>query len=207
MAAMRWDTEAQAFTEAETPMKYDPTAGAWTDTTGLAWDPETEAWTEKWSKKKALYIIKDGCFNTSEIGDPFFCNVSSRNMTYSTSNGAMNLVCYSTSAIYFDRMFDISKYSKMCIEVSKIGTTYSECGVSLSIANANNKPSRYYNGVVDNNWTDYLQQMDPQGKVGVTEVDIISSKFSTGKFYISINANAFNQSNPIYLYVKNFWLE
>ena len=66
MAAMIWDTEAQAFTEAEIPMKYDTTAESWTDTTGLAWDTESEAWTEKWSSFKGFegYIIKSGVFQS-----------------------------------------------------------------------------------------------------------------------------------------------
>ena len=49
MAAMIWDEQAQAFTEAETPMKYDQTAGTWTNTTGLAWDNDAQAWTERWN--------------------------------------------------------------------------------------------------------------------------------------------------------------
>lgn len=56
MAAMIWDEQAQAFTEADTPLKHDPTVGAWTETIGLAWDPEAEAWTERWGTKVSAYV-------------------------------------------------------------------------------------------------------------------------------------------------------
>lgn len=56
MAAMIWDEQAQAYTESETPMKYDPTAESWTGTTGMAWDNEAQAWTEKWGTKVSAYV-------------------------------------------------------------------------------------------------------------------------------------------------------
>lgn len=56
MAALRWDEQAQAYTESETPMKYDPTAESWTGTTGMAWDNEAQAWTEKWGAQVSAYV-------------------------------------------------------------------------------------------------------------------------------------------------------
>ena len=56
MAAMIWDTEAHAYKNADTPMIYDPASGAWTETTGLAWDMESEAWTERWNNGVRAYM-------------------------------------------------------------------------------------------------------------------------------------------------------
>ena len=63
MAAMIWDTEAQAFKESETPLKYDPYAGAWTETTGMAYNLAAGAWEEKWSAVKQYVLYDNGIFN------------------------------------------------------------------------------------------------------------------------------------------------
>lgn len=52
MSAMIYDTTSQAFVEAETPMKFDTGNQSWADTTGLAYNPEVEAWEERWGNTK-----------------------------------------------------------------------------------------------------------------------------------------------------------
>ena len=52
MSAMIYDTTEQAFVEAETPMKFDQENQSWADTTGLAYNPEVDAWEEKWGNTK-----------------------------------------------------------------------------------------------------------------------------------------------------------
>lgn len=47
MSAMIYDPTEQAFKEAETPMKFDNESQSWADTTGLAYNPDAEAWEEK----------------------------------------------------------------------------------------------------------------------------------------------------------------
>jgi hypothetical protein len=60
MAAMIWDEQAQAFREPnEVPMRYDPDVGAYVETTGKAYDPDDEAWTEKWNPVKVYGIQRD----------------------------------------------------------------------------------------------------------------------------------------------------
>ncbi|MBO5155257.1 MAG: hypothetical protein J6C00_13035 [Eubacterium sp.] len=57
MAALRWETESQAYVETnEAPKRYDPESEAWVETTGMSWDPEAEAWTERWGKKVSAYV-------------------------------------------------------------------------------------------------------------------------------------------------------
>ena len=56
MSAMIYDPMSQAFVEAETPMKFDTGNQSWTDTTGLAYNPEAGAWEEKWSAINEYYI-------------------------------------------------------------------------------------------------------------------------------------------------------
>lgn len=57
MAALRWDTESQAYVETnEVPKRYDHASGAWVETTGMAWDNESQAWTEKWNTGVSAYV-------------------------------------------------------------------------------------------------------------------------------------------------------
>lgn len=57
MSAMIYDTTEHAFVEAEIPMKFDTGNQSWADTIGLAYNPEVEAWEEKWGSKQ-LYLVK-----------------------------------------------------------------------------------------------------------------------------------------------------
>lgn len=59
MSAMIYDPTSQAFVEAETPMKFDTGNKSWADTTGMAYNPEAEAWEEKWSQLK-IVTFADG---------------------------------------------------------------------------------------------------------------------------------------------------
>lgn len=99
MAAMIWDTEAQAFKKANVPIKYESTAGAWTDTTGLVWDNEAQAWTEKW-KPGDPYIIKKGIITNdyliikNQLGDNMGCISDSRVVidgNYNSSSGSFDV--------------------------------------------------------------------------------------------------------------------
>ena len=57
MAAMRWDEQSQAFVETtEAPKRYDPESEAWIETTGMSWDSEAQAWTERWGQKATAYV-------------------------------------------------------------------------------------------------------------------------------------------------------
>ena len=68
MAAMIWDTEAQAFTEAQTPMVYDTENQAWRETTGLVWDEQNQAWVEKWNPKKSRITLVEKQIGATGIG-------------------------------------------------------------------------------------------------------------------------------------------
>lgn len=56
MAALIWDNELQAFTEAATPKIWDPALGAYEDTAGLTWNSELGAWEERWNQKIGALI-------------------------------------------------------------------------------------------------------------------------------------------------------
>lgn len=59
----RYYEDAQAYGEPlDTPKRYDAESSAYVDTTGKAYDPDAEAWAEKWSASKEFkgYIVKNG---------------------------------------------------------------------------------------------------------------------------------------------------
>jgi hypothetical protein len=46
----RWDEQSQAYVEpVNVPMRYDEDSQAYVETTGMAWDAESHAWTERWN--------------------------------------------------------------------------------------------------------------------------------------------------------------
>lgn len=76
MAAMKWDSAAQAFADPQNvPKRYDPNSGAFVDTTGKAFDHDAEAWVEKWSPNRVLHLYDNGIFNVISQG-------SARNLAY-----------------------------------------------------------------------------------------------------------------------------
>ena len=83
MAALRWDEKAQAFVEStNVPMRYDAESGAWVETTGMAWDEESQAWTEKWSPNNNILYLYDS-------GDEYVNTTGGwdKTMTYGNVNG------------------------------------------------------------------------------------------------------------------------
>ena len=69
MAAMIWDTQANAFKGADTPMVWDAELGTYKDSTGLAYDQTNKAWVEKWNQVKEYQLCSNGSFN-SGLGNP-----------------------------------------------------------------------------------------------------------------------------------------
>lgn len=52
---MIWDSTSQAFVEAQTPMVYDTENQAWRETTGMAWNEQSQAWTKRWNSGAYVY--------------------------------------------------------------------------------------------------------------------------------------------------------
>lgn len=110
MAAMIWDTEAQAYKEAETPMIHDPASGAWVETTGLAYNPEAEAWEEKWSAFKPYVLYDNGVFSdTYKLSNCYqsggYLTINSTTFTLRSNSGQYRMV--------FDTPIDLSIYNKI----------------------------------------------------------------------------------------------
>lgn len=62
MAVKIWDSEAQAFRDANNvPKRYSVEDNAWVETTGMAWNEEAQAWEEKWGvSSNILYLYNQG---------------------------------------------------------------------------------------------------------------------------------------------------
>lgn len=59
MAVKIWDAQAKAFKDAEIPMVWDETSGAYKESTGLVYDESASAWNERWGNNK-VYLYNQG---------------------------------------------------------------------------------------------------------------------------------------------------
>lgn len=136
MAALIWDEQSQAFVEpTNVPMRYDQESGAWVETTGMAWDADAQAWAEKWSREKRLYLYKDGdeCINITggwKYQHYNYYSSSFQSVTPIIERRSDNLytkISFGTfycSLIGTENIIDVSEYKKMCCEVSAMYSTY-----------------------------------------------------------------------------------
>lgn len=121
MAAMIWDTEAQAFTETDVPMKYEPTVGAWTDTTGLTYNSDAEAWEEKWPSDIINPVMYNYGVWNSDVGKfiPYVAYGKSGLPIMSEFSNYFSISTKNTSnsfgIVASPIAVDITKYSKLSV--------------------------------------------------------------------------------------------
>lgn len=121
MAALRWDEQEQAYTESETPMKYEPTAGAWTDTTGLAYNMDVEAWEEKWPSGIINPVMYNYGVWNSDVGKfiPYVAYGRSGLPIMSEYSNYFSISTKNTSngmgVVASQMTVDITKYSKLSV--------------------------------------------------------------------------------------------
>lgn len=128
MSVMIWDSTSQAFKEATSIKRYDQQNDAWTDCTS-AQVQENGVWVEKLQKPRT-YLYKDGDECTNITGgwkyQPY--NYYSSSFTSKTPiierrpdslyTKLTSITSFNCSLIGTAKVIDISKYSKMCCEVS-----------------------------------------------------------------------------------------
>lgn len=182
MAAMIWDTEAQAFTEAETPLKYDPIAGAWTETTGMAYNQDAAAWEEKWRAKKGIEITSQEVELYNPNNASVVWNTSSGIYLQQNSDG--NVGGCNAQVITKDYI-DISNYAKIIMS-GRLYVAYSNTSgynpkIYLLDKNGNSKQIYIYSDIFTGTRT-----------FDDVEIDISSI---TGEFRIGLMTYVYNGFN------------
>lgn len=200
MAALIWDNELQAFTEAATPKIWDPALGAYEDTAGLVWNPELEAWEEGWNPEKRLYLYKQGDKCASVAGGWLNFEGPDSNLSVSWGNDCFTLkndsAGGSTNKFYAGIVtagaVDMTLYSSAHISVrSAVGNASRADGLSTYFQVA--EGTRYTDKIIAGIWI-------YDGSMGDISFDISGV---AGKYWVRVNCYTFGAS----ITADSVWLE
>lgn len=142
LSAKIWDTVSQAFVERQNvPKRYDAGSGAFVDTTGRAFDHDAEAWVEKWSPVKQLYLYNEGNECTDVTGG-WHLQYSSAYVGTSygkLTKNADNMCLLVNNANYYVSVttgyaVDATKYNILILEGKfDFGTNYNGSGARIRV--------------------------------------------------------------------------
>lgn len=204
MAVKIWDEQSNAFKDAETPMVWDEALGAYKDSTGLVYNENAGAWSERFGDK--LWLYKDGN-EYEKITNGW--RISSGG-SGSGGSGAKNkdnmyvkgkhVYAVASSSFYAvtNKQIDITSYKKICCEVVNFSS---------------NAPSvQMFGPKITNEHIYYDFQKNyaakPPYNDGVYELDISDQ---TGSFYIALGTNPSTGNSgagyTIEYTIKKVWLE
>lgn len=154
MSVMLWDSASQAFKDATSIKRYDQQNDAWTDCTS-AQVQENGVWVEKLQKPRT-YLYKDGDECTNITGgwkyQPYnYYSPAFTSKTPIIERRPDSLYTKLTFSSSFDcsligtvNVIDVSKYSKMCCEVSaKCSYSGAQWGNILAFKNEYKMNYRY----------------------------------------------------------------
>lgn len=157
MAVKIWDSEAQAFRDANNvPKRYSTDDNAWVDTTGYAFNTDAGAWEKKWGNKKTVIFDNGvnpfGIYNHLKYGSHNSCSISS---TISMSTNNTITYDWSGCGVRTNEPIDLSPYQKLFITVDISYTLYSTYSSSVKILfgiGSNSKTDTYNRKPEPNTW-------------------------------------------------------
>lgn len=221
MSVMIWDSSAQAFAEPQNvPRRYDAGSGAYVDTEGRAYDAEVEAWAEKWSPVKQLYLYKDGdeCVDVTGGWNAYPYRVNGHNtgktptlnkgtnaMTISLNNELSGNPDAKRGCIFSEKKIDMSRFKTLKIHLIKahaVGTRPNDqSGTYDSI----------YFSITDQKSDRYKVRKSDLLIINEDKEDFVASMDLTGiyePYYVSIDILVLNVGGiNVYATIDKIWLE
>lgn len=204
MAALKWDEQAQAYTESETPMKYDPLAGAWTDTTGLTYNSDAEAWEEKWPSDIINPVMYNYGVWNSDVGKfiPYVAYGKSGLPIMSEYSNYFSISTKNTSnsfgIVASPIAVDITKYSKLSV-YAYLSSTRAENVDRVAV---------YIGSITDDKYkadTGEISQGFGGSINNVYETVSLDISSYTGRYNLSVSVNDDNSAGNTKIY--KIWLE
>lgn len=208
MGAKIWDSAAQAFAEPQNvPKRYDPNPGAYVDTAGKAFDHDAEAWVEKWSPNRVLYLYKDGdeCTDvTGGWGNDLVISAWNGNTMHKVSpvkNGNyMKLSVarsgtYVYSAVDTAEMIDLRRRSIISAEIEVVAPTQNV------VFGCNDKK------LLDNPWDiRYITELQSRAPNGTYIMEIDVGTAESGFIIMAVSAGIYSDAFGA-VNIKKIWLE
>ena len=127
MSVKIYDSTIGAFKDAETPKIWDEQAQAYKDSVGLVRNESEQAWEERWSPYKNLYLYSKGIIETEISGGLR----KASNCTYAGESCSNGTVTFNSNNIYIgapagqqegllitNNKIDLSKYNKLFVTIS-----------------------------------------------------------------------------------------
>lgn len=135
MAVKVWDTQANAFKDAEIPMVWDGASGAYKESTGLVYDESTGAWDERWGAEQegVLYNKGNECV---KVTGGWASTVYATNSVVKMNSDNMYLHTYRAS-VHTRQKVDLSGYNKLIVRFSQIKGRSSSSYATVLILIAN----------------------------------------------------------------------
>lgn len=201
MAVKVWDASAGAFKDAETPMIWDEASGAYKNSTGLVYDENSSAWSERWGSSKRLYIIKDG-IDQGLVGGWTVKRVAGNTsykwdengyMTFSNQYGAG-----STNFYCSNKSVEKNRYKGIFCTAHGV-VTNNNCVTRLVIARSNERyvsPYTQFDSAI-------IKYIDIE--TNETTIKIALDEITDPNLYFLIQAGVLSGTASVY--VKDLWLE
>lgn len=198
MAVKVWDASAGAFKDADTPMILDEASGAYKNSTGLVYDENSSAWSERWGENK-LWLYKEGneCKNVTGGWNQGYL-YSTSGYSYEKRSDSIYMMASSGTDVYIETLnkIDISKYNILKLS-GLFSSTGSRAGYHIGI---NSSPKRPIGSAT------VLIQNGGSGKV-TTEISVdISRNKDIGYLVFALGSSSM-QSSTITATISNAWLE